>query len=298
MENILLTGGTGFLGSNLLKRIIDKYNVILLKRSFSDLTRLEGMGGILNKGNIKLYDIDKIALEEIFKKEKIDIVLHCATNYGRGYKDPMEVITANLIMPLKLLELSRQVGVSAFINTDTILDKGVNYYSLSKSNFKEWLNTYSNDIVCVNIANAHFYGPNDDKTKFVSFMIDQMMRKVDKIDLTAGKQKRDFIYIEDVVAGFLKVLENLKALGKGYHHFEIGTGAQVEIKEIVLLIKELTGNNSTQLNFGALPYRENEVMELNIETLRLRSFGWVPKYFLREGLLNTIREERKQNGNG
>jgi nucleoside-diphosphate-sugar epimerase len=293
MKNILLTGGTGFLGSNILEKIIDRYNVIMLKRSFSDLTRLERKGLFLNQGSIKAYDIDRISLEEVFQKEKIDIILHCATNYGRGYKDPMEVISANLIMPLKLLELGRQNGVMAFINTDTILDKRVNYYSLSKNNFKEWLKTYSNDLICINIANAHFYGPNDDKTKFISFIIDGMMRKVEKIDLTPGKQKRDFIYVDDVVNGFLKVLENLKTLDKSYHHFEIGTNVQVEIKEVVLLIKELTGNSSTQLNFGALAYRENEIMELNIDTLRLRGLGWASRYSLREGLLNTIFEERK-----
>ncbi len=293
MKSMLMTGGTGFLGSNLLRGLVDKYNIVVLKRSFSDLTRLERMGNILNRSNVKLYDIDKIPVEEIYKREKVDVVLHCATDYGRRDKDPMDVITANLIMPLKLLELSRRAGVSAFINTDTILDKRVNYYSLSKNNFKEWLNTYSNDMACINIANTHFYGPNDDKTKFISFIIDEMMRKTDKIDLTPGMQKRDFIYIDDVVSGFLKVLENLKPLGKGYHHFEIGTGEQVEIREVVLLVKNLLNNDCTQLNFGALPYRENEVMELNIDTSRLGNLGWVPKYSLKDGLVNTIYEEKK-----
>lgn len=293
MENIFVTGGTGFLGSNLMKELVNKYNVIMLKRTFSNLSRLKKIKELHKNERIKYYDIDKTPLEEVFRNEKINIVLHCATNYGRGQKDPMEVITANLIMPLKLLELSRQHGVSAFVNTDTILDKRVNYYSLSKNNFKEWLKMYSDELICVNIAIAHFYGPDDDKTKFISFVINELQQKSAKIDFTPGRQKRDFVYIDDVVSGFIKILENLSTFRKGYHDFEIGTGLQTEIREVVLLIKELMNNNYTQLNFGALAYRENEAMELSINTLRLEKIGWKPKYSLREGLLNTICKENK-----
>jgi len=293
MKNILMTGGTGFLGSRLLKKLARRYHVIVLKRSFSDLARLKPVLDGADACNVKLYDIDKISISKIFKKEKVDIVLHCATHYGRGHQDPAKVLFSNLMMPLELLELCRKFGVSTFINTDTILDKEISHYSLSKSNFKEWLKVYSDYMICVNIASAHFYGPQDDKTKFISFLIDGMMRNVKEIDLTLGEQRRDFIYIDDVVNGFLVILKSLKKMKKGYHHFEIGTGVKTKIKNVALLIKDLTGNTRTQLNFGALPYRKNEIMEAVIDTMPLKRFGWKYKHELSEGLLSTIQQEKK-----
>ena len=71
----MLTGGTGFLGSHLLKQLSDKdYNVIVLKRSYSDIWRIKEF-----IDQIKFYDIDKTAIEDIFKENKIDYVVHLAT---------------------------------------------------------------------------------------------------------------------------------------------------------------------------------------------------------------------------
>jgi predicted glycosyltransferase involved in capsule biosynthesis len=71
-------------------------------------------------------------------------------------------------MPLQLLELGKKTRVNCFINTDTILDKRVSYYSLSKNQFREWLELYAKEMICLNVALEHFYGPYDDNTKFVS----------------------------------------------------------------------------------------------------------------------------------
>jgi dTDP-4-dehydrorhamnose reductase len=135
MKIILLTGGTGYLGSKILKQLVDNgYNIILLKRSFSNPVRIKEY---INK--VIFYDIDLVPLERIFSENTIDTIVHCATNYGRGENDPLHVIEANLLLPLKLLELGKKYHVKSFINTDTILDKRINYYSLSKKQFKDWL---------------------------------------------------------------------------------------------------------------------------------------------------------------
>lgn len=286
---ILLTGGTGYLGSKILKHLVDKgYKIILLKRSFSNPIRIKEY---IKK--ITCYDIDLIHLETIFSENSIDTVVHCATNYGRKESDPLQVIEANLLLPLKLLELGKKYHVKCFVNTDTILDKRINYYSLSKKQFKDWLFVYKQDLTCINVALEHFYGSGDDATKFVTYIVHNLLKNVDKIDLTKGEQKRDFIYVDDVVSAFLKIINSSDNFSQDFYEFEVGTNNPLSIKEFVELAKQLSGNKHTILNFGAIPYRENEVMNYYVNISEISKLGWKCNYTVEEGLKKMIESEKQ-----
>ena len=96
-----MTGATGFLGSSLVKQLLnDGYEISILKRSTSDLFRLKGY-----ENQIKTFNIDEISIEHCLEEVQPNIVLHCATDYGRKNVDPSSIIEANLILPLKLLEV-------------------------------------------------------------------------------------------------------------------------------------------------------------------------------------------------
>jgi nucleoside-diphosphate-sugar epimerase len=288
-KTILLTGGTGYLGSRILKQLVDEgYKIILLKRSFSNI------GCIIESINkFAFYNIDSTPLETVFSENRIDVIIHCATNYGRRENDPIQVIEANLVLPLKLLELGKKYGVTSFINTDTILDKRINYYSLSKKQFKDWLFAYKHDYTCINVALEHFYGSGDDDTKFVTHIIHNLLQNVDKIDLTKGEQKRDFIYIDDVVNAFIKIINSLDQFSKDYYEFEVGTSHPLSLKEFVELAKQLSGNTHTHLNFGVIPYRENEVMDYKVNTTEILKLGWKCNYTVIIGLTKTIQLEKQ-----
>jgi len=288
-RTILFTGGTGFLGSNLLRRLAgNDFNILVLVRISSKLFRIKDLSD-----KVTLLYIEKTDLEELFKEHKIDIVVHCATNYGRNNTEPLSVLESNLLLPLKLLQIGADNGLACFINTDTILDKRVSYYSLSKGQFKDWLKLYSDRMVCVNVALEHFYGPDDDKSKFVSWVVHSMLARLANLELTLGEQKRDFIYIEDVVAAFLSIIRATAAKNKGFISYEIGSGKTVSIRELVLLIKRLAENDTTHVSFGALPYRENEVMESKTDLTTISALGWRPQVSLETGLMNTIGFEKK-----
>jgi nucleoside-diphosphate-sugar epimerase len=285
-----MTGATGFLGSNLLKALLDdNHEILVLKRPTSDLSRIEN----LLSGVKDLINIDLGSFERIFQMNKVDVILHCATHYGRGDVPPQELIEANLTLPLSILHAAAQYSVKLFVNTDTILDKRVSAYSLSKKQFLEWLQLYSEKLTCATVALEHFYGPGDDRTKFVTHLIQSLLSRVDHLDLTPGRQKRDFIYIDDIVSAFKVIIDASLGQSKGLHSYEVGTGEAIEISEFVKLVKELTDNQSTKLNFGALSYRENEVMDSKVDVSKLRKLGWAPKIPLREGLESTIEQERK-----
>jgi CDP-paratose synthetase len=287
-RTVLLTGGTGFLGSSLLGNLIrEGIKVIVLARPSSDMARIDDL-----LERIKLCVVGATSLEALFRENQVDLIIHCATNYGRREVDPIELLEANLMLPLKLLQLGRANNVSCFMNTDTILDKRISHYSLSKNQMKDWLKMYASDIACVNIALEHFYGPRDDETKFATHIIHSLLRNVDAIDLTAGEQKRDFIFIDDVVAAFMKIIKHCGRLREGFFHYEVGTGCTVAIREFVSRAKMLSGNTRTALNFGALPYRAHEVMESTVDLSEIQKLGWRPRYSLDEGLSRTIAVER------
>lgn len=289
-KTILLTGGAGFLGSHLLKALIaGQYEIILLLRNSSDTSRIDNIAG-----DIKRYYLETTDLKQMIMAEKVDIILHCATNYGRKDVSPISILEANLILPLELLQFGSENKVACFINTDTILDKRVNQYSLSKSQFKEWLKLYAPAIKCINIALEHFYGPCDDETKFVTYIIRSILRNVDKIDLTKGGQKRDFIYIDDVVEAFMRIIDyhSSESSRQGFVHYEIGAGHSIEIRKFVELVKHIAENTCTHLNFGALPYRLNEAMDSRVDVSELKKLGWEARISLEEGIKRTISVER------
>jgi len=287
--NILLTGATGFLGSHVLSMLVKcGYEVYVLARRSSNTRRIEH---ILSQ--VEMIIIEDILIPDIFSLYSIDMIIHCATSYGRQRVDPAELLEANLIFPLRLLQAGSNAGVKSFINTDTILDKGVSHYSLSKNQFREWLSLYAHEMICLNVALEHFYGPTDDPTKFVSFLVNNLVKNIDHIDLTKGEQKRDFIFIDDVVEAFNYIISSCWSLPNGYFHYEIGTEQNISIKEFAELVKKLTGGSRTDLRFGAVPYREHEVMEAHVDTAAIRKLGWAPKTLLEEGLLKTINAAKE-----
>lgn len=283
--NIFITGGTGYLGNRLALALkAQGHKLHFLVRKSSNLSRILSLSA---EGGIHCDELD--GFEIIFRKHKIDLILHCATHYGRNDVDPFNTLKTNLLMPLRLLDAAAAVNVKGFINTGTMLDKRVSFYSLSKSQFDEWLLHYSDRIKCINILLEHFYGPHDDPTKFVSHIINKLKRNDKKIDLTKGEQERDFVYIDDVVNAFLVVIANLHSFD-GMTNLELGSGDPVRIRDFVILAKIIAKNEVTELNFGAIPYRENEVMQSKADTTKLNALGWINKTDLETGLKKTIWE--------
>lgn len=280
-KKVLITGGTGYLGSNIINSLKDKYEFVLLIRETSNLKRIQ------NITEFEVHNIENFNIEFI-NQSKFDVLLHCATHYGRKDIDSVNTIESNLLLPLRLLSVFKRANQKIkFINTDTILDKRINVYSLSKSHFKDWMLFFSKDIVFVNIQLEHFYGPLDDKTKFVSYLIDSFLNNVPHLDLTKGEQKRYFTYIDDIVSAFDIILEKIDQFVNGLTEFQVSGDEPINLKTFVNLVKEISGNTSTKLNWGKIPYRDGELMNFLVESSKIKQLGWSPNISLTEGLQKT-----------
>jgi nucleoside-diphosphate-sugar epimerase len=133
------------------------------------------------------------------------------------------------------------------------------------------------------------YGPSDDPSKFTTHVLNTCHRNEPTLKLTPGEQKRDFIYIDDVVSAYSTLIEQRTKLSIVVD-IEVGSGIAPTIREFVLSIHKLTASK-TELQFGALPYRPNEPMYLKADISQMKSLGWQPKFNLELGLRRTLELE-------
>ena len=286
IKTILITGGNGYLGSRLTYLLCQDYNLIVVNRSY-DCDRL---ASISNK--VKIYNSNKDKIEEIFNNN-IDIIIHTATLYDRNNKySANQLCESNLDFPRKLLLEGIKNKVSYFINIDTPLNMYTNLYSLTKKQFLNWLLFYKNEINIVNLQLQHFYGPGASDDNFITSMVSRMINSDVEIDLTHGEQKRDFIYIDDLLDLFEYFISNINKFS-GFNEFEVGSGYNYLIREIVEKIKKIT-LAKTRLNFGAIPYRKNELMNSKVNLEKLKQIKWNTKVSMEEGLKNVIKFEKSK----
>jgi nucleoside-diphosphate-sugar epimerase len=286
-KRIVLTGITGFLGSHLARALIaEGYKVIGLKRSSSSLHRLSGV-----LDNLTLVDVESADYDAIFHDHgKVDTIVHTATSYGRNNETVTEIFSANTEFPLRLLDSGSRAGVRSFMNTDTILDKYLNFYAFSKNQLLEWGHFFAlnEKIAFWNLRLEHFYGFGDDATKFTSYIFNSCLANQPEIRLTHGEQRRDFIYIDDVVSAYLLLLREIEWAAPILREFDIGSGTSISIKEFVILVKTLTGS-TTELRFGALPYRDGEVMHSAANVAPLTALGWKCEHDIDAGIRKVLR---------
>ena len=288
-KKILITGINGFLGSHLAKHLKSNFEVIGLEYSLENLHRI-------SPENFKVYSTNESPLEVVFKENDFYAVVHVATVYRRRDEPIFDLLNTNINLPVQLLELSGKYNVHLFLNTDSFFNNPkysysyLSDYTLSKKHAVEWVKLLASSSTCkvANMKVFHMFGENDAPGKFIPFLIDKIKNNEPTLDLTPGTQTRDFIYVKDVVAAFEYVINAFSDL-ESYQEFEIGTGVSYTVKELAVLIKEITSSN-TNLNFGGIPFRKGEIMESKVENFELNKLGWKPLYTISDGLNHFIHK--------
>ncbi|WP_417068874.1 NAD-dependent epimerase/dehydratase family protein [Niveibacterium terrae] len=284
---IFLTGATGFLGRHLLPALLaEGHEIVALRRAQSRLDKFSGLDRKINW--VSVEDGFKAAFDS---NPGIDVVVHTAAIYGRHHEDCAEMLAVNTEMPLSLVEAAIKSGVGFFINTDSALPRDMTPYSISKAQFTDWGRWFGENgkIYFADVKLEHMFGPGDDESKFTSFVINACRENRESLPLTLGESKRDFIYIDDVVSAYLCLLQSKRDDPPGYEEFPLGSGFAGSTRSFVELVHKLSGS-CTRLEFGAVPYRTNEVMLSVADTSKLNSLGWKCETSLEIGIRKVLGE--------
>ena len=291
---VLVTGANGFFGSHLVRFLENKteHLVISMVRGAKGEQATSGRG---SRHEIVYGDVSDIEdVSGILNKTRPDVVIHLATRYAVTHQsdDVCQMVNTNVRGMYNILESLRSRPDTTLINASTCYVYGTsktaideqgnlnpqNLYALTKIGAEEACRFYS-DNYGINVLNLRFfppYGPGDNSSKLIQSTYGAIMDGREPI-LSSGTQKWDFVFIEDVVECFNRLLTRIEDTeGVGFKTLNVGTGKVVEIREIVRRIFEMTGKTGEPA-WGSAPRRRSEVEYLCCDNRALMDWlGWIP----------------------
>mgnify|MGYP001589606371 CR=1 FL=1 len=297
----MITGGAGFIGSNLIKRLLDlgNNNINVTAKDSTSLSRLKSITGKIELHKIDLLDLK--GLKKIFSKVNPSIIIHLAT-YS-AYSDQQaafEMVEVNINGTLNLLEASKDINYDIFINTGSSSEYGIKNNPMKETDILEPISFYaatkaSATLLCqvfakefqkpiVTLRPFSVYGPYEEKKRFIPTIIKAVIEEK-TIKLTPGDQRRDFIYIDDVIDIYINaILKGKKLAGQVLN---MGTGIEYTNDQVVQALFKVTGKK-VRVEKGAFPKRlwDTSHWVANISKAK-KILKWKPRFTLKDGLKKT-----------
>ena len=285
---IIVTGSTGFVGRNLIPKLIQQgHDILELTRSINKSKQLFGNKTI------------KIEVKDLKFKIKIlefnpEIVIHLASYLTSSdkFEDTTNLINTNISFLCKVLDAVSKTDIKLFINTGTFAEyfKGdgdlepAYFYAATKTASRAFVDYYSAtyNFKQSTVVPYTIYGGNDSQKKIIDILYDSINSK-QSIDLSPGEQVLDFIHVDDVVEFYITLVNKLYTLDFKTN-FQLGTGKGTSLKKLAILIENFTGEK-TKINWGGKAYRISDIMFAVAHLSSAKEvLDWSPKIQLAEGL--------------
>lgn len=293
----LITGASGFVGSNLLRRLVEKEALVhIFLRKNSKTWRIKD---ILNKAIVHTTDLSKFNdVQQTVNKIRPTIVYHLASYGAYPYQKNVEkILKTNVFGTWNLLKSLSNHKYKLLVNTgssseygfkknpmkETDLLEPASYYAVAKctqTHLCSHMAKESNRPI-VTLRPFSVYGPYEEPSRLIPTLLKSLYLG-EKMSLTSPNTARDFIYVDDMVDAYLKIEELKKYQGMV---FNIGTGIQSTIKQVVKEASEVT-NKEIQFEWCKMKPRSwdttNWVADISLSKKLLK---WKPRYNLNQGLL-------------
>jgi nucleoside-diphosphate-sugar epimerase len=281
----LITGASGYIGSNLTKTLTSLGFEVHAIQNKSPVKKLPDP-------QIHSYDGNFESLDQIFRKNKIDIVFHLASFTFYNYKpeEIPKIIDSNIKFGIHLLEAMTQNNCKKLINTSTYWQhfdsakyQPNSLYSATKQAFEDIIEYYVFDknLSVISLEMFDVYGPNDNREKIFS-LLEQSFKNKKPIEMTSGKQKMNMVYIDDAISAYLQAAQLIdsKSHQNSHKKYSVATKKSYTLKEVVEKYLKVS-QRDIDIRWGKLAPRKKQIMKPFVGKILPK---WQAKIELMEGL--------------
>lgn len=309
MNTVLVTGGAGFIGSHVIRKLLaDDYRVVCVDNFntvYDPKYKEENIAPFLSNKSFRLERVDirdKDALRKVFGEENPKYVIHLAAlaDTRNAVTDPLQYVEVNIAGSLNVLDLAKEMKVKNVVmassssvygntnifpwNEEEIADKPLSPYGATKRAMEMFAYSYhhnfSLNITCLRYFNA--YGENN-RPGMVPYVWTEALLRGGKVEISGdGSRKRDYTYVGDVALATIKAME--KPLG--FEIINIGDNQPVSLLELLATLEKITGKKADR---QMRPSHSASVEMTCADISKAKKLlDWQPTILLEEGMRRLV----------